>query len=261
MNIQSSYNSQLDKQRVGEWLASINLKPYHALFIENGYDSIKAIKTIRDKQELEDIGVRILGHRSVLYTEIKKLQNNEGTDGGDFYTTPMTDGPPTNDTTTLETFYSTDTTNTEALYAYNFQKKPSTKGQHRNKRPAYNNNFASYGAQRQQFPQNIVRFEPNQSIKMKPQGLPPPPPSECSFPANTNMPLNGLMNFNHNQRPSVMTVYTVEGNNRRKTQDSFATPDFIGQGFKSVSTDNASFRSDEIFDAVSQTQELLISKY
>merc|ERR1711920_114707 len=53
------------------------MKPYITLFIKNGYDSMKAIQSIQSKQELQEIGVMILGHRSLMMNEIKKLQLNK----------------------------------------------------------------------------------------------------------------------------------------------------------------------------------------
>merc|ERR1719361_1674324 len=59
---------------VAKWLVDIDLKPYYPLFIRNGYDSLKTIKTIQSKEDLAEMGVMILRHQSVIMTEIKKLQ-------------------------------------------------------------------------------------------------------------------------------------------------------------------------------------------
>merc|ERR1719242_439697 len=49
-------------------------EPYYPRFINNGYESLKAIKSIQNKQELKDMGVQILGHQGLLMTEIEKLK-------------------------------------------------------------------------------------------------------------------------------------------------------------------------------------------
>merc|ERR1712228_566526 len=70
--------SVADQQMVKEWLQCIvELPQYFDLFIENGYESIKFIKTMQSKTELQEIGIHKLGLQTLLWSEIKNLKEND----------------------------------------------------------------------------------------------------------------------------------------------------------------------------------------
>merc|ERR1712154_99091 len=81
--------NELDRQAVSQWLKAINMSQYYPLFIANGFESMKVVKIIEGKDELKEIGVNVLGHRSVIMEAIKKLRANNG----------YTEGLDTNETT------------------------------------------------------------------------------------------------------------------------------------------------------------------
>ena len=70
--------SVADRQMVKEWLQCIvELPQYFDLFSENGYESIKFIKTMSDKSELREIGITKLGHQTLPWSEIKNLKEHD----------------------------------------------------------------------------------------------------------------------------------------------------------------------------------------
>merc|ERR1712154_586036 len=68
---------QADPQLIA-WLAEIGQSRYTDTFVQNGYNTMHAIKAIEDKQELIDIGIAIRGHRNTIFSAIKKLQATPG---------------------------------------------------------------------------------------------------------------------------------------------------------------------------------------
>ena len=59
---------------VGKWLEGIGMEQYHKAFIEWGFDTILSLKMI-DNEDLESMGVTILGHKRIILTAAKELAN------------------------------------------------------------------------------------------------------------------------------------------------------------------------------------------
>merc|ERR1712154_546596 len=69
----------MDKEQmaVKKWLTeTVRLKNYYPVFVEHGYESLAMIKTISDKSELENIGIKKLGHQTRILAKIKDLDLN-----------------------------------------------------------------------------------------------------------------------------------------------------------------------------------------
>lgn len=59
---------------VGKWLEEIGMEQYHQAFIESGFDTILSLKML-DDDDLESMGVTILGHKRIILTAAKALAN------------------------------------------------------------------------------------------------------------------------------------------------------------------------------------------
>ena len=59
---------------IREWLeVTVCLPQYYEVFVKNGYESLDFIKEINDREELEVIGIMLLGHQTKFLAEIKRL--------------------------------------------------------------------------------------------------------------------------------------------------------------------------------------------
>eukprot|EP01084_Bolivina_argentea_P109464 195669_1 len=77
MSTKMSKENSNDLVMIKEWLEyKVCLIKYFNNFVDNGYDSMDFIKAISDRQQLEEIGIIIPGHKTKILTEIKKLANN-----------------------------------------------------------------------------------------------------------------------------------------------------------------------------------------
>lgn len=59
---------------VGKWLEEIGMEQYHKVFIEWGFDTILSLKMI-DGEDLDAMGITILGHKRIILTAAKELAN------------------------------------------------------------------------------------------------------------------------------------------------------------------------------------------
>eukprot|EP01083_Nonionella_stella_P157728 512424_1 len=67
-----------NRELVLTWLKhELSLEQYYSLFIENGYGSMRAIKSIRDKTELAEIGISKKGHQTLIMSNIEHMQREE----------------------------------------------------------------------------------------------------------------------------------------------------------------------------------------
>ncbi|KAM6957122.1 caskin-2 [Aplochiton taeniatus] len=57
---------------LGEWLSAIGLPQYHKKLSENGYDSISIVRDLT-WEDLQEIGITMLGHQKKLMLAVKKL--------------------------------------------------------------------------------------------------------------------------------------------------------------------------------------------
>ena len=65
---------ELIKEDVKEWLTgTVRLPQYYDHFVKNGFETIEFITKIKDKDDLNGIGISLKGHQLVLMEEIKKL--------------------------------------------------------------------------------------------------------------------------------------------------------------------------------------------
>jgi len=69
--------SELDKVDIADWLASLGLGEYLALFVENDIDASVLAELTAD--DLKDIGVASVGHRRKLLSAIERLARNDDT--------------------------------------------------------------------------------------------------------------------------------------------------------------------------------------
>ena len=53
------------------WLHTMKLAQYLHNFIDNGYDTMEIVRTIKDQKELIEIGITIQSHREIIYNAIK----------------------------------------------------------------------------------------------------------------------------------------------------------------------------------------------
>eukprot|EP01083_Nonionella_stella_P100507 283588_1 len=60
-------------QEVSLWLYSIGMSMYCDTFIQNGFDSIKLVQEVNDKDDLIDIGITLKAHQIAVMNAIKKL--------------------------------------------------------------------------------------------------------------------------------------------------------------------------------------------
>eukprot|EP01084_Bolivina_argentea_P254227 427370_1 len=66
-----------DKQDVKVWLETkVKLPQYYGLFIENGLETLNIIQLLT-KQELDEIGIKKIGHRLQILNEIQKLKQKQ----------------------------------------------------------------------------------------------------------------------------------------------------------------------------------------
>ena len=76
-NINLKTDNDEDRELVANWFKNIGLPQYYPFFIKNGYDSLRVIASIQSKEELKEIGVSVMGHRTLIFSEIAKLQKNQ----------------------------------------------------------------------------------------------------------------------------------------------------------------------------------------
>eukprot|EP01083_Nonionella_stella_P278902 948554_1 len=83
-----------EREMVASWLRyTVQLPQYFDLFISQGYSTMRAIKHIECKEDLDALGIPRGIHQALILTEIKKLQGTDfiGTHGRDVVT--KDDGP------------------------------------------------------------------------------------------------------------------------------------------------------------------------
>ena len=61
-------------EQVKLWLDSNGMSMYYDIFVKNGFDSIKMLKEINNRQDLCDIGVNLKAHQYTLMNAIVKLK-------------------------------------------------------------------------------------------------------------------------------------------------------------------------------------------
>eukprot|EP01084_Bolivina_argentea_P179198 309666_1 len=65
----------LNMTDITQWLTfNVGLPKYHDAFISNGYESLEFIKEIKNKAELDEIGIKLKGHQTKIMSEINKLK-------------------------------------------------------------------------------------------------------------------------------------------------------------------------------------------
>eukprot|EP01083_Nonionella_stella_P182428 656475_1 len=70
---------EVKAQALLDWFTHVvDLQQYFHLFMENGYDSFRLVKQIKSEQEIRNIGVKKKGHVSLIMSEIRNLQNEQG---------------------------------------------------------------------------------------------------------------------------------------------------------------------------------------
>ena len=81
----STEASESETNIVREWISrTVGYPQYFSLFLGNGYNSMRAIQAIRSKAELKAIGIVILGHQTLILSEIEKIEGmNVMTDTGE----------------------------------------------------------------------------------------------------------------------------------------------------------------------------------
>eukprot|EP01083_Nonionella_stella_P282896 962803_1 len=58
------------------WLAdSVRLPQYYNLFVDNGYNTLRIVRAIKDKSELQEIGITLVGHQTRIIGEINRLKS------------------------------------------------------------------------------------------------------------------------------------------------------------------------------------------
>eukprot|EP01083_Nonionella_stella_P076222 207587_1 len=71
-----NYVNLEDAESVKQWLGNtVGLPQFCNHFIDNGYDKMTFVKEIKEITELEEIGITVIEHQSILMTEIIKLRN------------------------------------------------------------------------------------------------------------------------------------------------------------------------------------------
>merc|ERR1712154_730607 len=62
------------RDEVHEWLCStVEMEQYYEYFVNNGFDSLKLIKKIKDYSELQHLGIETKAHQILIMQNIKKL--------------------------------------------------------------------------------------------------------------------------------------------------------------------------------------------
>eukprot|EP01083_Nonionella_stella_P090281 252238_1 len=74
--IHATIPSNLDEDLVISWLTeTVRLPQYAQLFVDQGYDSMRAVQRIQGKSELCALGVEVAGHQTLIEREIKEIQD------------------------------------------------------------------------------------------------------------------------------------------------------------------------------------------
>ena len=75
--IQNLWNDdEKETEKVRNWLKeSVRLEQYHSNFIDNGYDTLRFVKTIKKISELEDVGIMLKGHQHSAWVRTKVVRN------------------------------------------------------------------------------------------------------------------------------------------------------------------------------------------
>jgi len=150
---QANLNVKSDKDYhralVASFLHDIGLPEYHPIFIQHGYDSMKAMKTIESKKELLNLGINILGHRSLIIYEIQKLRARD----------LEPDGAPNTDTTDHTVPNNTD---------YTVPNNPGEAQRASGNKNYYNPNINNYNIP----PQPQPNYIPNNHHNLPPQPQP-----------------------------------------------------------------------------------------
>eukprot|EP01083_Nonionella_stella_P022968 63487_1 len=72
------YKQTEEQQMVQSWFQhSLDLPQYYQLFIDSGYRSMGMIKTIQSKEDLSEIGITKVGHRTFIMRQIQELHKEE----------------------------------------------------------------------------------------------------------------------------------------------------------------------------------------
>ena len=79
--LQNQRRHRNDRDDVLKWLQGIGLERYFTNFDSHGYESLRFVKEIKDKTDLEDIGIKMKGHQTLLMSEIIKLSNGRLLEG------------------------------------------------------------------------------------------------------------------------------------------------------------------------------------
>merc|ERR1719461_1519597 len=72
-----------DVNAVRAWLANIGLSKYTDVFLSKGFDSVEFIRELKDKSELEEIGITDAKHQSVLlwHAELERDKHSSSKQG------------------------------------------------------------------------------------------------------------------------------------------------------------------------------------
>eukprot|EP01083_Nonionella_stella_P084984 235348_1 len=70
---QQNMANEFERALVAAWLENdVGLPQYYKLFIRNGYESMHIIKEIGDRAQLTEIGIGLLGHQTMIMSEIQR---------------------------------------------------------------------------------------------------------------------------------------------------------------------------------------------